>query len=46
MCHAAASNFGGIMTARFFLGIGEACIAPGFGLVIGMFYTREEQPSR
>ena len=46
MCHAAAHNFGGLMAARFFLGVGEACIAPGFALVIGMFYTRDEQPSR
>lgn len=46
MCHAAAKNFGGLMAARFFLGVGEAAIAPGFALVIGMFYKREEQPSR
>lgn len=46
MCHAAAVNYGGIMAARFFLGVGEACIAPGFALVTGMFYKREEQPAR
>lgn len=46
MCHAAAKDFGGLMAARFFLGVGEAAIAPGFGLVTGMFYKREEQPSR
>ncbi|KAL2872411.1 MFS transporter [Aspergillus lucknowensis] len=46
MCHAAAKNFGGIMAARFFLGVGEASVAPGFSLIIGMFYKREEQPSR
>ena len=34
------------MVARFFLGIGEAAIAPGFTLITGMFYKREEQPVR
>ncbi|KAL3459466.1 major facilitator superfamily domain-containing protein [Aspergillus heterothallicus] len=46
MCHAAAHNFGGIMAARFFLGVGEASVAPGFSLIVSMFYKREEQPSR
>ncbi|KAL2817058.1 major facilitator superfamily domain-containing protein [Aspergillus cavernicola] len=46
MCHAATKNFAGLMTARFFLGVGEAVIGPGFALSIGMFYTREEQPAR
>ncbi|KAL5337525.1 MFS general substrate transporter [Aspergillus crustosus] len=46
MCHAATRNFGGFMAARFFLGVGEASIAPGFSLIISMFYKREEQPSR
>lgn len=46
MCHAACKNFGGLMAARFFLGIGEAAIAPGFALLTGMFYKREEQPLR
>ncbi|ODM14490.1 hypothetical protein SI65_10112 [Aspergillus cristatus] len=46
LCHAAAKNFAGLMTARFFLGVGEAAIAPGFSLVVGMFYTRKEQPAR
>ncbi|KAL5363352.1 major facilitator superfamily domain-containing protein [Aspergillus floccosus] len=46
MCHAAAKNFGGLMAARFFLGVGEAAIAPGFSLITGMFYKREEQPAR
>lgn len=34
------------MAARFFLGVGEAAIAPGFSLITGMFYKREEQPAR
>lgn len=46
MCHAACSSFAGLMVARFFLGVGEAAIAPGFTLITGMFYKREEQPVR
>ncbi|KOS47343.1 hypothetical protein ACN38_g1675 [Penicillium nordicum] len=46
MCHAASKNFGGLMTVRFFLGVGEAAIAPGFALITGMLYKREEQPAR
>lgn len=46
MCHAATQNYAGLVTARFFLGVGEAAVAPGFGLLTGMFYKREEQPAR
>ncbi|KIW19111.1 hypothetical protein PV08_03403 [Exophiala spinifera] len=46
MCHAACQSFAGLMTARFFLGVGEACLAPAFALITGMFYTRKEQPIR
>ncbi|RFU27511.1 hypothetical protein B7463_g8822, partial [Scytalidium lignicola] len=46
MCHAAVKGFAGLMTVRFFLGIGEAAIAPGFAMLTGMFYTRKEQPLR
>lgn len=46
MCHAACSNWSGLMAVRFFLGVGEAAIAPGFTLLTGMFYKREEQPLR
>ncbi|OQV08580.1 hypothetical protein CLAIMM_12829 isoform 4 [Cladophialophora immunda] len=46
MCHGAVHNFGGLMAARFFLGVGEAAVAPGFALITGMFYTRKEQPLR
>ncbi|KAJ5110563.1 hypothetical protein N7532_001098 [Penicillium argentinense] len=46
MCHAACTNWAGLMCARFFLGVGEAAIAPGFTLLTGMFYKREEQPIR
>jgi hypothetical protein len=46
MCHAATKGFDSLMAVRFFLGVGEAVIGPGFALSIGMFYTREEQPAR
>ncbi|PYI07560.1 MFS general substrate transporter [Aspergillus sclerotiicarbonarius CBS 121057] len=46
MCHAACTNFADLMVVRFFLGVGEAAIAPGFTLITGMFYTRQEQPVR
>lgn len=46
MCHAATKGFSGIMAARFFLGVGEAAIAPGFALLTGMFYAKKEQPLR
>ncbi|KAJ5776813.1 hypothetical protein N7520_000059 [Penicillium odoratum] len=46
MCHAACHNFGGLIAVRFFLGVGEAAVAPGFGLIVGMFYKKEEQPYR
>ena len=34
------------MAVRFFLGLTEAGVAPGFSLVTGMWYTRNEQPLR
>jgi hypothetical protein len=46
MCHAACKNFSGLMAARFFLGVGEAAIAPGFTLITGMYWKRGEQPLR
>ncbi|EXJ90893.1 hypothetical protein A1O1_03999 [Capronia coronata CBS 617.96] len=46
MCHAACHSFAGLMATRFFLGVGEAAVAPGFALITGMFYTRKEQPAR
>ncbi|KAL6228667.1 major facilitator superfamily domain-containing protein [Aspergillus navahoensis] len=45
-CHAASFNFAGIMATRFFLGATEAAVSPGFSLITGMWYTREEQPLR
>lgn len=46
MCHAACTNFAGLMCTRFFLGVTEAAVTPGFALIVGMFYTRKEQPIR
>ncbi|KIW03940.1 uncharacterized protein PV09_04777 [Verruconis gallopava] len=46
MCHAAVSNFAGLMVARFLLGVSEASVAPGFSLIMAMFYRRKEQPLR
>ncbi|KAE8162625.1 major facilitator superfamily domain-containing protein [Aspergillus tamarii] len=45
-CHAATHNFAGLMVTRFFLGLTEAAISPGFSLITGMWYTRSEQPFR
>ena len=45
-CHAATTNFTGLMVVRFFLGAAEASISPGFGLITGMWYKRQEQPFR
>ncbi|KAL4897133.1 major facilitator superfamily domain-containing protein [Aspergillus ambiguus] len=45
-CHAATHNFAGIMAARFLLGAAEAAVSPGFSLITGMWYLREEQPLR
>ncbi|KAF4966415.1 hypothetical protein FSARC_5890 [Fusarium sarcochroum] len=45
-CHAAVQSFEGLLAARFFLGVAEASISPGFSLITGMWYKREEQPFR
>ncbi|KAL2430458.1 putative transporter [Exophiala dermatitidis] len=46
MCHGACQGFASLMAARFFLGVAEAALAPGFALITSMFYTRKEQPIR
>ncbi|KAM5343629.1 hypothetical protein ACJ41O_012166 [Fusarium nematophilum] len=46
VCHAAVQDFRGLLIARFFLGAAEASISPGFSLITGMWYKREEQPLR
>ena len=45
-CHAATQSFTGLFIARFFLGAAEASISPGFSLITGMWYKRQEQPFR
>ncbi|KAF9043545.1 MFS general substrate transporter, partial [Hymenopellis radicata] len=39
---ATAKNFGGLVTARVFLGLFEACFGPGIPLYYSLFYTKEE----
>ncbi|KAL7955697.1 major facilitator superfamily domain-containing protein [Trichoderma compactum] len=46
MCHAATKDYAGLMTVRFVLGVTEAAVSPGFSLIVGLFYKREEQPAR
>lgn len=46
MTTAGCTSFSGLMAQRFFLGVAEAAIAPGFSLITGMFYLRKEQPVR
>ncbi|KFY72960.1 hypothetical protein V499_06932 [Pseudogymnoascus sp. VKM F-103] len=46
MTTAGCKSFTGLMIQRFFLGVAEAAVAPGFSLITGMFYLRKEQPVR
>lgn len=43
---AACTNYVGLITARFLLGIAEATISPAFLFITSMWYTREEIPTR
>ncbi|CAG8972763.1 hypothetical protein HYALB_00006855 [Hymenoscyphus albidus] len=45
-CMAAVSDFAGAVAVRFFLGIFEAAVTPGFALFTSQWYTREEQGTR
>ncbi|KAF2803334.1 allantoin permease [Mytilinidion resinicola] len=45
-CHAATSNYAGILVLRFLLGMFEASISPAIMNICSMFYTRSEQPLR
>ncbi|KAM5346352.1 hypothetical protein ACJ41O_009357 [Fusarium nematophilum] len=42
-CSAAATNFGGLMTVRFLLGLFESCVQPAFIIMTSMWYTKREQ---
>ncbi|KAI8957673.1 MFS general substrate transporter [Daldinia sp. FL1419] len=46
MTTAACSSFAGLAIVRFFLGVVEATISPGFVAVTGMWWTRQEQAGR
>ncbi|POR37076.1 Putative transporter [Tolypocladium paradoxum] len=43
---AACHNFGGLMAARFFLGLFEAGCLPLFSIITSQWYRRAEQPIR
>ncbi|KAK7441554.1 hypothetical protein VKT23_016547 [Stygiomarasmius scandens] len=43
---AAAHNFNGLITARFFLGVFEASVAPAFITITQMWWRRREQTMR
>jgi hypothetical protein len=46
MCSAATRSYGGMMAVRFILGLFEAVIFAGMGLIVSMWWTRAEQPWR
>jgi MFS transporter, ACS family, allantoate permease len=45
-CFAAVSNFSGAVAVRFFLGVFEAAVTPGFALFTSQWYTKKEQGAR
>ncbi|KAJ7907544.1 major facilitator superfamily domain-containing protein [Mycena leptocephala] len=45
-CHAACTNFAGLMAVRFILGACEGVTTAGFLIITSMFYTRKEQTVR
>ncbi|KAJ6087045.1 hypothetical protein N7467_005959 [Penicillium canescens] len=45
-CFAAAKNYKGAIAIRFFLGVFEAAVTPGFALLTSQWYTRTEQGKR
>ncbi|KAH8646920.1 putative vitamin H transporter [Xylariales sp. PMI_506] len=45
-CHAATSNFAGLMVLRVMLGILESTMSPGFSLMTSMWYRRSEHAVR
>lgn len=46
MITAACDSFVGLATLRFFLGVFEATISPGFVAITGIWWTRQEQADR
>ncbi|CAK7199044.1 Allantoate permease [Sporothrix eucalyptigena] len=45
-CMAAVDSFAGAMAVRFFLGVFEAAVSPGFALFTSQWYTMREQGTR
>ncbi|KAI1385200.1 putative allantoate permease [Hypoxylon trugodes] len=43
---AVCSNYGGLVTVRFFLGVAEATISPALMFITSTWYTRDEIPTR
>nr|XP_031859695.1 uncharacterized protein CI109_004970 [Kwoniella shandongensis]KAA5526767.1 hypothetical protein CI109_004970 [Kwoniella shandongensis] len=46
MCLAAANNFAGLATVRFFLGLAEGAVAPAFVILTSFWWKKKEQPIR
>ncbi|KAJ6014974.1 hypothetical protein N7540_009565 [Penicillium herquei] len=45
-CFAGVNNYSGAIAIRFFLGVFEAAVTPGFALITSQWYTKKEQGSR
>ncbi|KAJ5815189.1 Major facilitator superfamily domain general substrate transporter [Penicillium riverlandense] len=45
-CFAGVQNYAGAIAIRFFLGVFEAAVTPGFALLTSQWYTKKEQGSR
>ena len=45
-CMAATKNYSGALAVRFFLGIFEAAVTPGWALITSQWYTKAEQGAR
>ena len=45
-CFAAVGDFSGAVAIRFFLGLFEAAVTPGFALITSQWYTKREQGFR
>ncbi|KAJ5674981.1 transporter [Penicillium maclennaniae] len=45
-CFAAVESYSGAIAIRFFLGVFEAAVTPGFALLTSQWYTKREQGSR
>ena len=45
-CFAAVNNYSGAIAIRFFLGVFEAAVTPGFAFFTSQWYTKKEQGAR